>query len=162
MNKMANRRCVARKLHIWVPPQLEARFWALKDLEWSFRRMKKGKKEPCHTRMFYRDGTIWAQWRPSFDVEYEDIQEPETAMIPGVEYWRNTPPLRTLMSSLMRGFSKLWIPLRRRNLWILFCNPLRRRNLRILVYGPSKIEEMSFIMIFNCLNDLMSYDIICM
>ena len=35
MNRMAFERKVTRKLHVWCPPQLESRFFALKNLEWT-------------------------------------------------------------------------------------------------------------------------------
>ena len=90
MNRMANRRRVSRKLHLWVPSQLETRFFQLKDLEWQYRRMKKNRKEPCQTRLAYSNGTIMAQWRSSPDMLYVNIKEPESQHIAGVEYWRTT------------------------------------------------------------------------
>ena len=91
MNRMAARNRVERKLHLWIAPPWEQRFFALKRLEWDFRSAKKKKKQRCHTRQFYREGTIWAQWRASYEDEYQDIPEPASSMIPGIQYWRTTP-----------------------------------------------------------------------
>ena len=35
MNKMAKEKHVVRKLHLWIPPSLQTRFFMLKDLEWN-------------------------------------------------------------------------------------------------------------------------------
>ena len=88
MNRMAVRRRVSRKLHLWVPPQLENRFFQLKDLEWQFRRMKRNNKESCHTRLCYSNGSIMAQWRSAPDRPYVNIREPPSQHIAGVEFWR--------------------------------------------------------------------------
>ena len=88
MNRMAVRRRVSRKLHLWVPPQLENRFFQLKDLEWQFRRLKRGNREGCHTRLAYSNGTIMAQWRSAPDRPYINIREPPSQHIAGVEFWR--------------------------------------------------------------------------
>ena len=103
MNKMANKNHVTRKLHIWVPPQLESRFFALKTLEWEFRQYRKKKypKMKCHTRLFYLDGTIYAQWRDSTEKEFETIEEPANSLIPGVEFYRNTSHPR--LNNMPRG-----------------------------------------------------------
>ena len=91
MNKMAARKHCIRKLHLWISPQMELRFWALKNIEYQFRTLKRSKGKVCHTHIFYRDQTIYAQWRNRDDKEYEDIPEHPSMKIPGVEYWRQTP-----------------------------------------------------------------------
>ena len=90
MNKMAKNRHVVRKLHLWIPPSLEARFFQLKDLEWNFRRMKKAKNEFCHSRITYEGETIVAQWRSNEGDPYQKIEEPASQHIPGIEFSRIT------------------------------------------------------------------------
>ena len=85
MNKMAARKHCIRKLHLWICPQMELRFWALKNIEYHFRTLKRSKGEVCHTRIFYRDQTIYAQWRNRDDEDFQDIPEHPSMKIPGVE-----------------------------------------------------------------------------
>ena len=88
MNKMAKTRHVVRKIHLWIPPSLESRFFQLKDLEWNFRRMKTARKEYCHTRITYEGETIIAQWRGTEGESYQKIEEPASQGIPGIEFSR--------------------------------------------------------------------------
>ena len=103
LNRMAAERCVTRKLHIYCPPQLESRFFALKNLEWTYRNLRKKKDGQCMTRICYRDRTIWAQFKIKYEDEYEDIEEPRTAKIPTVEFWRVTSHPRLNSRSRSRG-----------------------------------------------------------
>ena len=88
MNKMAKERHVVRKLHLWVPVQLERRFFEIKDLEWNFRDYKKRKGEEVHTRIAFEDMTLVAQWRAGQHDRYQKIREPASQHIAGVEFWR--------------------------------------------------------------------------
>ena len=101
MGRMATEKRVVRKLHIWVPVSLESRFFALKNLEFTVRNAKRNAKEKCFTRMYYRDGTIWAQQKSTYNEENSDIPEPASAKIPGVEFWRTTPAPR--LNTLKKG-----------------------------------------------------------
>ena len=89
MNKMAAHNRVTRKLHVWVCPQLESRFFQLKNLEYTYRNARKAKGDKVQTRIYYKERSIFAQWRLGYDMDYEDIREPPSAKIPGVEFWRN-------------------------------------------------------------------------
>ena len=51
-------------------------------------RRKEGQE--IHTRIFYRDQSIYAQWKSTYQEEYTDIPEPDSAKIPGTEFWRRT------------------------------------------------------------------------
>ena len=90
MNKMAAHRRVVRKLHLWVPPQLESRFFQLKNLEFTYRQAKKKLRITVNTRIFYRGNTIYPQYKKPDENEWHDIPEPASAKIPGVEFWRRT------------------------------------------------------------------------
>ena len=90
MNKMAKAHHVVRKLHLWIQPALETRFFQLKDLEWQFRRMKKAKGENVHTRIAYAQETIIAEWRSREGEPYKMINKPASQHIAGVEFFRTT------------------------------------------------------------------------
>ena len=103
MNRMAGERHVTRKLHIWCPAQIENRFFGLKNLEFHYRNLRRARDGKCMTRMVYREGTIWVQFKVRYEDEYEDIQEPETSKIAGVEYWRRTGHRRLNTRNRGRG-----------------------------------------------------------
>ena len=109
MNRMAFERKVTRKLHVWCPPQLESRFFALKNLEWTYRNLMKKKHGHCMTRICYHDNTIYAQYKIKYEDEYEDIVEPATSKIPTVEFWRTNAHPR-LNSRRGRGRGRGGIP----------------------------------------------------
>ena len=58
MNRMATERKVKRKLHIWVGPALEQRFFALKSLKYTIREARERAGNKIHTRVVYKDRTI--------------------------------------------------------------------------------------------------------
>ena len=94
MGRMAEDNGVKRKLHAYIPVTLEQRFFGLKRLEYTMREARKKKGQKIHTRIFYRDGQIWAQWKLNYKDEYQDIEEPASAKIPCTEFWRKTPSPR--------------------------------------------------------------------
>ena len=94
MGRMAEQNGVKRKLHAWIPVTLEQRFFGLKRLEYTMRDARGKKGQKIHTRIFYRDGQIFAQWKGNYREEYRDIEEPASAKIPGTEFWRKTPSPR--------------------------------------------------------------------
>ena len=103
MNRMAYERNVTRKLHVWCPPQLESRFFALKNLEWTYRNYMKKKAGRCMTRIYYRESTIFAQYKTKYEDEFADIYEVPSAKIPTVEFWRVTAHPRLNSRSRGRG-----------------------------------------------------------
>ena len=54
-------------------------------------------------RIYYRDDTIWAQFKLKHEDEFEDIKEPANAKIPGVEFWRVTAHPRLNSRTRVRG-----------------------------------------------------------